>query len=100
MRSKHCETIRYWGPRGCSIFSVNAIGSCTKTGYFLARFQALDLLKSLERANFPPSSHALAAVLGEVAEVPAVEVRDGPNDLDALKMVVYWEYERDITRWE
>lgn len=71
-----------------------------KAGYFLARFQALDLLKSLERANCPPSSHALAAVLGEVAEVPEVEVRDGPNDLDALKMVVYWGYERDITRWE
>lgn len=35
---------------------------------------ALDLLKFLERANFPPSSHALAAVLGEVAEVPEVEV--------------------------
>jgi hypothetical protein len=76
------------------------LGHAPKTGYFLAIFQALDLLKSLERANFPPSSHALAAVLGEVAEVPEVEVRDGPNDLDALKMVVYWEYERDITRWE
>eukprot|EP00435_Cladocopium_sp_Y103_P057833 s56_g20.t1 len=34
---------------------------------------ALDLLKSLE-ANVPPSSHALAALLGEVAEVPDVEV--------------------------
>ena len=65
-------------------FQSTPLGHAPKTGYFLARFQALDLLKSLERANFPPSSHALAAVLGEVAEVPEVEVRDGSNiDLDA-----------------
>ena len=73
------------------IFSQRtALGHTPRTGAkLLARFQALDLLKSLERANVPPSSHALAAVLGEVAEVPEVEVRDSPNiDLDAAKVVI------------
>lgn len=36
---------------------------------------ALELLTSLERSSYPPSSHALAAVLSVVEEIPEVEVR-------------------------
>ena len=97
MRSKHFETIRYRGYYGLfHIFSQRDWVMYQKRGISGSFFEALDLLKSLERENLPPSSHALAAVLGEVAEVPEVEVRDGPKTLmriylDALNMVVtFW----------